>query len=208
MNFTILVGPPLFIKTKNLVCLVYSWEYRRRLLKNQDAHGPHHSPKKPVQINEYFWAKLWLYLLLNWPSRSGWEDFQNFVHVFSNSVIISHWKREGPFIWKKLEFPSHKHDLCQVLLKLAQWFWRRRFLKFVKWMHFPFYIIISPSFKQNWISFTLGCFVTSLVEISPVVLEKKMKMWNVYNNKDNDHNERQRKNFDQKSSLEPAAQVS
>ena len=42
----------------------------------------------------------------------------------------------------------------------------------------------------------------SLVEIGPVVLEEKMKMLQVYDN------DGQRKNFDQKSSLEPSAQVS
>jgi hypothetical protein len=29
---------------------------------------------------------------------------------------------------KKLESPFPKDDLCQVWLKLAQWFWRLRFL--------------------------------------------------------------------------------
>ena len=49
----------------------------------------------------------------------------------------------------------------------------------------------------------------SLVEIGPVVLEKKMKMWKVYDDDDdNDNDEGQRTNFDQKSSLEPSAQVS
>ena len=59
----------------------------------------------------------------------------------------------------------------------------------------------------------------SLVEIGSVdmVLEKKMKMWKVYDdndnndndyNDDNDDNDGQRTNFDQKSSLEPSAQVS
>ena len=63
--------------------------------------------------------------------------------------------------------------------------------------------------------FTQGYFVPSLVEIGPVVLEKKMKMWKVYDddddnddNADNDDNDGQRTNFDQKSSLEPSAQVS
>ena len=42
----------------------------------------------------------------------------------------------------------------------------------------------GPSFDQTWIPFTQGCFVPSLVEISPVVLEKKMKMWKVYANDD------------------------
>ena len=56
--------------------------------------------------------------------------------------------------------------------------------------------------------------VPSLVEISPVVLEKKMKMWKVYDDDNNDHgndnnnDDGQRTNFDQKSSLEPLAQVS
>ena len=42
----------------------------------------------------------------------------------------------------------------------------------------------SPSFEQTWFPFTQGCFVPSLVEIGPVVLEKKMKMWKVYRQKD------------------------
>ena len=48
----------------------------------------------------------------------------------------------------------------------------------------------------------------------PVVLEKKLKMWKVYDNdnidNDNDNNDDdgQRTNFDLKRSLEPSAQVS
>ena len=34
----------------------------------------------------------------------------------------------------------------------------------------------GPSFEKILIPFTQGCFMLSLVEISPVVLEKKMKM--------------------------------
>ena len=41
----------------------------------------------------------------------------------------------------------------------------------------------GPSFEQTWISFTQGCFVPSLVEIGPVLLEK-MKMWKVYRRTD------------------------
>ena len=44
----------------------------------------------------------------------------------------------------------------------------------------------------------------SLVEIGPVVLEKKKKMRKVYNDdNDTDNDEGQRTNCDQKSSLEP-----
>ena len=39
----------------------------------------------------------------------------------------------------------------------------------------------SPSFEQTGISFTQRCFVPSLVEIGPVVLEKKIKILNFVN---------------------------
>jgi hypothetical protein len=41
-------------------------------------------------------------------------------------TIISPWII--PLHLNKLESPPPKDDLCQVWLKLAQWFWRRRFL--------------------------------------------------------------------------------
>ena len=45
----------------------------------------------------------------------------------------------------------------------------------------------GSSFEQTWIPFTQGCLASSLVEIGPVFMEKKMKMWKVYdNNNDND----------------------
>ena len=70
-----------------------------------------------------------------------------------------------------------------------------------------------PLFEQSWIPFTQGHFVPNLVEIGLVVLEKKMKMWKVYYNNDNNANDNddldwQQTNFDHKSSLEPSAQVS
>lgn len=43
-----------------------------------------------------------------------------------------------------------------------------------------------------------------MVEIGQVILEKKMKMLNVFDNDDND-DDRQRKTFDQKSSFKPSA---
>ena len=95
--------------------------------------------------------------------------------------------------------------------------WEEDFL--ISSMYFRYLVIIflgkwlGPSFEQTWIPFTQGCFVPSLVEIGPVVLEKKMDMWNVYDNDNNDDNDNnnddgQRTNFDQKSSFEPSAQVS
>ena len=48
----------------------------------------------------------------NWPSGSGEEDFflisSTFFHYF---VIISPWKRAGPFIWTNLN-PLYPRKLC------------------------------------------------------------------------------------------------
>ena len=82
-------------------------------------------------------------------------------------------------------------------------------------MYFRYFVIIFPwktagsSFEQTEFPFTQGCLVPSLVEIGPVVLEKKMKMWKFYDN-DNDANDDdgQGTNLDLKSSPESSAQVS
>ena len=65
---------------------------------------------------------------------------------------------------------------------------------------YPFGKGQGPSFEQTSILFTQGGFVPSLIEIGPMVLEKKM--WTVYHNT-NDNNEDdndggQRANFEQK----------
>ena len=65
----------------------------------------------------------------------------------------------------KFKFPSPKDALCQVWLKLAQWFLRRRFLKFVNvfllFLLSPLGEVRSPSFEETWIPFTQGYFVPS-----------------------------------------------
>ena len=75
----------------------------------------------------------------NWPSGSGEEDFFYFSMYSRYFVIISPLKRAGALIWTNLN-PFHPWMLCedspkdaswQVWLKLAQWFWRRRFINFV-----------------------------------------------------------------------------
>ena len=43
--------------------------------------------------------------------------------------------------------------------------------------------------KKTWITFTQGGIVPSLVDIGPVVLEKKMKMWKVYDSDDNNNDD-------------------
>ena len=79
----------------------------------------------------------------------------------------------------KLESHSPKDALCQISLKLAKRFWRGRFLIFRKcifafWKLSPLGKGQSPSFEQTWIPFTQECIVQSLVEIGPLLLEKKI----------------------------------
>ena len=54
--------------------------------------------------------------------------------------------------------------------------WKKTFLTLLEF--------IGSSFEETWIPFTQGCLVPSLVEIGPLVLEKKMKMWEVYRQTD------------------------
>ena len=95
--------------------------------------------------------------------------------IFCNFAIISPWKKEDPS-FEQTKFPSPKDDLCKVWLELAKWFWRRRFLKFVK--VFPLFRNYLPLemggalFEQIWIPFTVWCIVPSFFEVGSVVLEK------------------------------------
>jgi hypothetical protein len=60
-----------------------------------------------------------------------WFWKRRFLKIFSAFSFFHYYlplERGYLFYLKKLKFPSPKDDLCQVWLKLAQWFWRRRFL--------------------------------------------------------------------------------
>ena len=50
-----------------------------------------------------------------------------FFHYF---IIISPLEKGGALHLNKLESPSSKDELCQLWLKLAQWFWRK-FITFI-----------------------------------------------------------------------------
>ena len=72
--------------------------------------------------------------------------------IFQNFVIISTWKRAGPFIWT-----SPNNALYQVWLKLARGS-EEHFFKFVNVFSLFCYIPLEGGALQ-------GCFVPSLVEI-------------------------------------------
>ena len=62
----------------------------------------------------------------NWPSGFGGEDFKlALVNLFSPFRYLP-LKKWLALHLNTLEFPSPNDALCQVWLKLAQWFWRRR----------------------------------------------------------------------------------
>jgi hypothetical protein len=62
--------------------------------------------------------------------------------VFSLFCYYLPLERGNPLHLHKLKSPPPKDDLCQVWLKLAQWFWRRRFLKNdpIPFLHFYDYL--------------------------------------------------------------------
>ena len=103
---------------------------------------------------------------------------------FCYFIIISPWKRAGPFIWTNLNSP-HPKILCAKI----GWNWmggsgEKDFLKFVNTFllfhnYLPPWKRVGPFVWTKLNHFTQWYFVPSSVEIDPVVLEKRMKMWKV-----------------------------
>ena len=118
----------------------------------------------------------------NWPSDSGEEDFLISSLSFRYFVLISPWTKVGPFIWTNLS-PHHLRTRCATFVNVFSLF-------------------------RNYLPLKKGgaLFWTNLNSLYPrmhcVKFGWKMIMWKVYDN------DGQRKNFDQKSSLDPSAQVS
>ena len=55
-----------------------------------------------------------------------WRRFLNFVNAFSPFCNYLPLKKSRVLHLNKFESPSTKDALCQLWLKLVQWFWRRR----------------------------------------------------------------------------------
>ena len=95
-------------------------------------------------------------------------------YVFRFFIIIFTWKRA----WQTGGFVPSLVEIGPVVLE-------KKIFK-IPLLYFHYFVNISPwkrgwSFIwTNWTPFTQECFVPILVEIGPVVLEKKMEMWNVY----------------------------
>ena len=123
-----------------------------------------------VPTNKYICAKLWLYV-------------RAITLIKRKKITLSFLRIEWSLYLQKLGSPSPKDALCQVWLKLAQWFWSRKPGFYNLSMCFCVFAIAwisasktsNSSCKQTWIPFLQECFVRSLVEIGPEVLEKKIK---------------------------------
>ena len=72
-------------------------------------------------------CQVWL-KLAQWFSRRRFFNFVNVFSLFRNYLPLG---KDGALHLNKPESPSPKDALCQVCLKLAQRFWRRRFFHFV-----------------------------------------------------------------------------
>ena len=74
-----------------------------------------------LKLAQWFWIKICRNFVIDFP-------------LFHYHYPI---EKGGALHLNKLEFLSLNNALCQVWLKLAEWFWRRRFLKFSsKYFHY------------------------------------------------------------------------
>ena len=86
----------------------------------QEAHGPHRSPEKSVQINEFILSKAMIQINLSWNllSSSG-ENFEISWLYFYNFVFISLWKKARTFNMNKLKSSSQKDAFYQSLVEIG-----------------------------------------------------------------------------------------
>jgi hypothetical protein len=63
-----------------------------------------------------------------WLKLACWLWRRRFLKNFSEFLLFRDYlplEKSNPLHLNNLEFPPPKDDLCQVWLKLAQWFWKR-----------------------------------------------------------------------------------
>jgi hypothetical protein len=76
-----------------------------------------------------------------------WTRFLNDPTLFLHFCDYLPFEEDLVLYWNKLEFLSPKDNLYQVLLNLARWFWRRRFLKmFSVFSLFRYYLPLKKGY--------------------------------------------------------------
>ena len=114
--------------------------------------------------------------------------FKYFQYNFIFSVLSPLGKRRGPS-FEQTWIPSTEEFFVGRLIEIDPVVLEKKILKYFQYniTFSPLYPLgkrRGPSFEQTWIPSTQECFVPSLVEIGPVVLGKKLKMWKVYRRTD------------------------
>ena len=104
-------------------------------------------------------------LLLSLLGKGSCHSFEQIWIPFIKECIVPSLVEIGPVVQGKKIFNCL---LCIFTISLLS----------------PFEHGCGPSFEEIWISFTQKCFVPSLVESGPAVLEKKVKMCKVYRQMD------------------------
>jgi hypothetical protein len=75
--------------------------------------------------------------------------FKNVQCIFTLLLLSPLGKGLSPSL-NKFESTSSKDDLCQIWLKLAQWFWRKRFLNdLIPFLHFCDYLPFEEDLALN-----------------------------------------------------------
>jgi hypothetical protein len=117
--------------------------------------------------------------MAQWFSREKrFNDLAKFLHFYDYLPF-----EEGQALYLyNLEFPLPKSDLYKVWLKLACWFWRRRFFFNTNTNEYGFpYCGPSqpwgPWFEETWIYIISESFHVNLTYSGSVVLEKKIFKW-------------------------------
>ena len=153
----------------------------------------------------------------NWLGGSGEEDCFNFVNVISRFRNYLLFEKGGALHLNKLISPSHKYALCQVWLKLAQWFSRRRFFNFVNvFSLFRYYLPLEKGgvLHLNKLEFPLpkDAFCQVWLKLDQWFWRRRWKCEKFTDGRTDGRTDgqtdRRRTKGDQKSSLELSAQVS
>jgi hypothetical protein len=102
--------------------------------------------------------------------------------IFAFLWLSPFWRGPGP-LFEQFRIPyTYKNDLCQVWLKLACWFWRRRFF-FFNWYKHMLNLVFSfvaptdprgPWYEQFWIYIISERFHVNMTYSGLVVLKKKI----------------------------------
>ena len=163
------------------------------------THKREKEPQDPDAVKQHYGAvktEIELYINIHWvdyrtksmPVISGpwatlltWENKQVWAKLWFTSTLV-----KIPFYLpfdneRGLAFEQFKPLYPRILCSKFGWNWRSGSTEkdvLMSALHFCSFVIIS-SWKS--IPFTQGCFVPSLVEIFPMVLEKKVEKFTIQN---------------------------